>query len=236
MSSTAAPSAASSSSPAGAKAAVSTTDKPAEKGDKPAATTAPTAAKPATTATPDAGASKATVDAKAGDEKTSTSGTTATSAAASPATDAKASASPPPAGAPSAEGAFDPAKHHAIVDKLLAAKGSKAQKQVLLREDEIRMVLNDVRDVFMSQEMLLEITPPIRICGDIHGQFYDLLRIFDKCGYPPQANYLFLGDYVDRGKHSVETITLLFCYKCLYKETFFLLRGNHECAAINKMY
>lgn len=110
------------------------------------------------------------------------------------------------------------------------------QKQVLLREDEIKSVLNDVRDVFMSQPMLLEIKPPVRICGDTHGQYYDLLRIFDKCGFPPQTNYLFLGDYVDRGKHSVETIMLLFCYKILYKENFFLLRGNHECSAINKMY
>lgn len=55
----------------------------------------------------------------------------------------------------------------------------------------------------MSQPMLLEIRPPVRVCGDTHGQYYDLLRIYEKCGFPPYANYLFLGDYVDRGKHSI---------------------------------
>ncbi|RHW72819.1 serine threonine-protein phosphatase PP1 [Trypanosoma brucei equiperdum] len=123
-----------------------------------------------------------------------------------------------------------------LLERMLSAKGSATQQQILIREEDIRTILNTVRDVFMSQPMLLEITPPVRICGDIHGQYYDLLRVFEKCGFPPYSNYLFLGDYVDRGRHSVETITLLFCYKIVYPENFFLLRGNHECASINKMY
>jgi len=63
-----------------------------------------------------------------------------------------------------------------------------------------------------------------------------LLRLFEYGGFPPEANYLFLGDYVDRGKQSLETVCLLLAYKVKFPENFFLLRGNHECASINRIY
>lgn len=88
----------------------------------------------------------------------------------------------------------------------------------------------------MEQPILLELEAPIKICGDIHGQYYDLLRLFEYGGFPPEANYLFLGDYVDRGQQSLETICLLLAYKVKYPENFFMLRGNHECSAISRIY
>lgn len=78
--------------------------------------------------------------------------------------------------------------------------------------------------------------PLLPSAGDVHGQYYDLLRLFEYGGFPPESNYLFLGDYVDRGKQSLETICLLLAYKIKYPENFFLLRGNHECASINRIY
>jgi serine/threonine-protein phosphatase PP1 catalytic subunit len=69
----------------------------------------------------------------------------------------------------------------------------------------------------------------------VHGQYYDVLRLFEFAGFPPDANYLFLGDYVDRGKQSIETVALCMAYKVKYPENFFMLRGNHECASINRM-
>lgn len=77
----------------------------------------------------------------------------------------------------------------------------------------------------------------LNIVGDIHGQYSDLLRIFDYAGYPSEhKNYLFIGDYVDRGKQSIEVISLLLAFKIKYPNKFNLLRGNHESQAINRSY
>eukprot|EP00866_Antonospora_locustae_P002379 jgi/Antlo1/2379/1024 len=123
-----------------------------------------------------------------------------------------------------------------IIEKLLSVKNSNTGKIVNLNEQEIRYLCDESIKIFMSQPILLEISGPIKICGDIHGQYQDLLKLFDYGGYPPNFNYLFLGDYVDRGKQSLETICLLLAYKIKYPENFFLLRGNHECASINRIY
>jgi len=123
-----------------------------------------------------------------------------------------------------------------IIEKLLSVRGARPGKQVDLSEAEIKMLCLRSRDLLISQPMLLELEAPIKICGDIHGQYYDLLRLFEYGGFPPESNYVFLGDYVDRGKQSLETICLLLAYKIKYPENFFILRGNHECASINRIY
>lgn len=124
----------------------------------------------------------------------------------------------------------------AIIRKLIEVRGGRPNKPVNLTENEVRYLCNASREVFLSQPILLELEAPLKICGDTHGQYFDLLRMFEYGGFPPEANYLFLGDYVDRGKQSLETVCLLLAYKIKYPENFFLLRGNHECASINRIY
>ena len=124
-----------------------------------------------------------------------------------------------------------------MINRLLdSGYSSKATKAVCLKNAEITAICTAVREVLLSQPALLELSAPVKIVGDIHGQYTDLLRTFEMCGFPPNANYLFLGDYVDRGKKSLETILLLFCYKLKFPENFFLLRGNHESANVTRVY
>lgn len=102
-------------------------------------------------------------------------------------------------------------------------------------------ILLDVKQLFMSQPSLVDITvgddEKFTICGDIHGQFYDLMNIFELNGLPSQTNpYLFNGDFVDRGSFSVECIFTLFGFKLLYPDHFYMSRGNHESQTMNQMY
>ncbi|XP_071796976.1 serine/threonine-protein phosphatase PP1-gamma catalytic subunit B-like [Asterias amurensis] len=121
-----------------------------------------------------------------------------------------------------------------VIEQLLSVQS--AGKQVQLPENQIRQLCQLSREKFLEEPMLLELEAPVNIVGDIHGQFMDLIRHFDALGFPPDSNYLFLGDYVDRGKQSLETICLMLAYKLKYPSNFFLLRGNHECASINRIY
>ncbi|RKU44620.1 serine/threonine protein phosphatase Pzh1 [Coniochaeta pulveracea] len=124
-----------------------------------------------------------------------------------------------------------------FIKRLLdAAYAGKVTKSVCLKNAEIVAICQRAREVFLSQPALLELDAPVKIVGDVHGQYTDLIRMFEMCGFPPSANFLFLGDYVDRGKQSLETILLLLCYKLKYPENFFLLRGNHECANVTRVY
>jgi len=123
-----------------------------------------------------------------------------------------------------------------VIDKCLEVKGGKPGKLVQIPEAQVKALCTAARSVFLDQSALLELEAPLKICGDVHGQYHDLLRLFEYGGFPPESNYLFLGDYVDRGKQSLETIILLFAYKTKFPDNFFLLRGNHECASITRIY
>ncbi|KAF9346828.1 hypothetical protein BGX26_001665, partial [Mortierella sp. AD094] len=94
-----------------------------------------------------------------------------------------------------------------MISRLLdAGYSGKISKNICLKNNEIVYICQTAREVFLSQPTLIELNAPVKIVGDIHGQYTDLLRMFEMCGFPPSANFLFLGDYVDRGKQSLETI------------------------------
>ncbi|KAK0430188.1 Metallo-dependent phosphatase-like protein [Armillaria borealis] len=103
--------------------------------------------------------------------------------------------------------------------------------EVLLRE-----ICEKTKEVLMRESNVVHVSAPVTVVGDIHGQFYDLVEIFRIGGYAPNTNYLFLGDYVDWGLFSVETISLLTCLKLRYPDRVQLIRGNHESRAVTQTY
>ncbi|CAB3396729.1 unnamed protein product [Caenorhabditis bovis] len=123
-----------------------------------------------------------------------------------------------------------------LIVKVLSVGHPAKSLTKTVKEQELISLCSIARGVFLQQPALLELRAPIKICGDVHGQYSDVLRLFSISGFPPKSNYLFLGDYVDRGHQNLELITLFFCYKIKFAEQFFLLRGNHECPAINRVY
>jgi len=97
-------------------------------------------------------------------------------------------------------------------------------------------LINTALALFQKEPNLLTLKDPITVCGDVHGQFFDLLRLLEAGGDPANTQYLFLGDYVDRGCFATECVFLLCAYKITYSDTFFMLRGNHECRHLTSFF
>lgn len=124
-----------------------------------------------------------------------------------------------------------------IIERLLECRNDKYVVRADLHISEINVLCDAALRVLKSQPMLLRINSPIVVAGDIHGQYNDLLRIFQQNGRPEKGQrYLFLGDYVDRGPQSIEVVCLLFAYKIKYPHDFYLIRGNHEERDLNDTY
>jgi diadenosine tetraphosphatase ApaH/serine/threonine PP2A family protein phosphatase len=105
-----------------------------------------------------------------------------------------------------------------------------------IEEHQTRSILLKLKESLYDTPTTQPLSAPITVVGDIHGQLFDLLELFRVSGDPSTTNYVFLGDYVDRGRHSLLTFLYLAILKLKHPDTFFLLRGNHECRAINQMY
>eukprot|EP00356_Strombidium_inclinatum_P004653 CAMPEP_0170491716 /NCGR_PEP_ID=MMETSP0208-20121228/11212_1 /TAXON_ID=197538 /ORGANISM="Strombidium inclinatum, Strain S3" /LENGTH=131 /DNA_ID=CAMNT_0010767333 /DNA_START=23 /DNA_END=418 /DNA_ORIENTATION=- len=111
-----------------------------------------------------------------------------------------------------------------IIDKLLSCTP--------LSEGEVKSLCNKGKEILVKEINVQPVKAPVTICGDIHGQFHDLRELFRLGGKLPDTNYLFMGDYVDRGHYSVETVTLLIALKVRYPDRITILRGNHESRQI----
>jgi len=123
---------------------------------------------------------------------------------------------------------------NSILKKLMSLKDKHIKEPLTINE--ISLICKKALSILKEENSLLKLEAPMIVCGDIHGQYYDLLRIFNHIGHPPSFKYLMLGDYVDRGKWGIEVLCFLLCYKINYPDRIFLTRGNHECEFVNENY
>ncbi|KAI0832910.1 serine/threonine protein phosphatase [Trametes gibbosa] len=105
-----------------------------------------------------------------------------------------------------------------------------------ISEEQVKRLCLKAREILIEEANVQVVDSPVTICGDIHGQFWDMMELFKVGGPCPETNYLFMGDFVDRGFYSVETFLLLLALKVRYPERMTLIRGNHESRQITQVY
>ncbi|PAA91117.1 hypothetical protein BOX15_Mlig013788g3 [Macrostomum lignano] len=105
-----------------------------------------------------------------------------------------------------------------------------------LTENQVKTLCEKAKEILAKESNVQPVSCPVTVCGDVHGQFHDLTELFRIGGRCPDTNYLFMGDYVDRGYHSVETVTLLVALKVRFRDRITILRGNHESRQITQVY
>jgi serine/threonine-protein phosphatase 4 catalytic subunit len=110
------------------------------------------------------------------------------------------------------------------------------RKCEIITETEVKILCNRAREILVEEGNVQRVCAPVTICGDVHGQYYDVRELFRVGGECPSTNYLFMGDFVDRGYYSVETFLLLLALKVRYPDRMTLIRGNHESRQITQVY
>ncbi|CAE6454320.1 unnamed protein product [Rhizoctonia solani] len=132
-------------------------------------------------------------------------------------------------------------KDRVLLLNVMDESASGAQIEQLKRcepisEAQVKELCLKAREILIEEGNVQYVDAPVTICGDIHGQFFDLIELFKMGGFCPETNYLFMGDFVDRGFYSVETFLLLLAFKVRYPDRITLIRGNHESRQITQVY
>ena len=142
---------------------------------------------------------------------------------------------------------LEPPPHRLLPSTILFPRGITAPPDYLVLKNHLKkegrvsksdalIILRQTGDMFRKEKTLLELKYPVTVIGDIHGQFFDLVKLLDIAGDIASSKYLFLGDYVDRGSFSVEVLLVLYSLKLNYPQNIFMIRGNHECRQMTTFF